>query len=237
MGGKKQKRGKFLKETPTETKARQFTEDLSRKIENVYDPATREFRLEVQRDMTPEMTGVAAADREIQTGVSNMASVGNVANAAVNATNAVRSVTDAMIRSEGQEAQRKGSVLADIAADQQQLITATAKGAGQAAAAETTAESYKAARDLSKTEATRGVIGSAVNQMAQNYGATNNPFTKIDTRINPDTGAAEVRNKGIFGLGTTDFVPVQYNPGFPGSGGVQVAGNTNKKARGLTTLV
>ena len=236
MGGKKQKRGKFLKETPTETKARQFTEDLSNKIENVYDPATREFRLEVQRDTTPEMTGIAAADREIQTGVSNMGTVANIANAAANASNAVKSVTDAMIRSEGQEAQRKGSVLADIAADQQQLITASAKGAGQAAAAETTAESYKAARDLAKTEATRGVIGSAVNQMAQNYGATNNPFTKIDTRINPDTGAAEVRNKGIFGLGTTDFVPVQYNPGFPGSGGVQLVGGTKKKAGGLSIV-
>lgn len=236
MGGKKQKRGKFLKETPTETKARQFTEDLSRKIENVYDPATREFRLEVQRDTTPEMTGIAAADREIQTGVSNMGTVSNIANAAVNATNAVRSVTDAMIRSEGQEAQRKESVLADIAADQQQLITATAKGAGQAAAAETTAESYNAARDLAKTEATRGVIGSGVNQMAQNYGATGSPFTKIDTRINPDTGVAEVRNKGIFGLGTTDFVPVQYNPGFPGSGEVQLVGGTKKKAEGLSVV-
>ena len=236
MGGKKQKRGKFLKETPTETKARKFTEDLSNKIENVYDPATREFRLEVQRDTTPEMTGIAAADREIQTGVSNMGTVSNIANAAVNASNAVKSVTDAMIRSEGQEAQKKGSVLADIAADQQQLITASAKGAGQAAAAETTAQSINAARDLAKTEATRGVIGSAVNQMAQNYGATGSPFTKIDTRINPDTGAAEVRNKGIFGLGTTDFVPVQYNPGFPGSGGVQLVGGTKKKAGGLSVV-
>ena len=75
-------------------------------------------------------------------------------------------------------------------------------GAGvQSAGAETTAKAAQAATDLAKTKAMQNVFGSAVNQMASNYGQTGSPFTRLDTRINPDTNAAEYRNTGIFGGG------------------------------------
>ena len=205
MSGKKPKRGQFLTETPIESQARGIIQEEQKRVADIYNPAKREYMKKLGLETEGEAAGISKADLEraylSSSARPSLATVGNVARAAELAAGGVDALLKGYGKSAAQRAERDIQGLGVLTKDKDTMLKAVTGAGVQSAGAETTAKTAQAATDLAKTKAMQNVFGSAVNQMASNYGQTGSPFTRLDTRINPDTNAAEYRNTGIFGGG------------------------------------